>query len=184
MLASTDAAYFQIRSRTVFISKCAEYLFLPAYHPFLLLLASMPWFSSGHLPNPTLGPGDSGRADGIPNFKMVTWPRPGQSVPTMPLATRLIQEWARNPSQSSRTRKDPCVTRIAPVIECQLGPAGVLSVGTAKKTISEGENLKQESIGFVDTPSMGRARRKENKRQKYLQVDEWRCLWKKEVDDF
>lgn len=56
--------------------------------------------------------------------------------------------------------------------ECQLGTAGVLSVGTAKKTISEGEKLKQESIGFVDRPSMGRARGKKNKRQKYLQVDE------------
>lgn len=48
-----------------------------------------------------------------------------------------------------------------------------MSVGRVKKTISEGENLKQEPTGFVDRPNMGRATGKKNKTQNYLQGDEW-----------
>lgn len=58
------------------------------------------------------------------------------------------------------------------MIGCKLGTAGVMSVGRVKKTISEGENLKQELTGFVDRPNMGRATGKKNKRQNYLQGDE------------
>lgn len=59
------------------------------------------------------------------------------------------------------------------MIGCKLGTAGVMSVGRVKKTISEGENLKQELIGFVDRPNMERVTGKKNKRQNYLQGDEW-----------